>query len=184
MQLSGGSGLHMVALLERPCVVLPRLGALGFLTQKAGWTIIDHSRYSVPSLATGTVQGEFKLFVASHNSSDLDSQNRTKRMLQRWELYDSRDLSFNELSGGMKKFFLLALQCEGVITDKVLVANAQHQLDPHRLTLIATNLVKRDIHKIVWCEDSVHMLELKLGRPVERVVFESWLNEDLAVLNA
>jgi hypothetical protein len=105
-------------------------------------------------------------------------------MLQRWELYDSRDLSFNELSGGMKKFFLLALQCEGVITDKVLVANAQHQLDPHRLTLIATNLVKRDIHKIVWCEDSVHMLELKLGRPVERVVFESWLNEDLAVLNA
>jgi hypothetical protein len=168
-------GADLAAFIESPTIVLTRLGEFGLLSSKAGWSIVEHSRYSVPSLITTSVREEFALFCASRASSGHEIASYTEYLLDLWQLKSLADLPYTELSGGYKKLVLLAIQCEGFATENVILANVQHQLDEQKVKLLLANVLRKKIHSVMLCDESVSMLEAKLGRVLPKMYLADWL---------
>ncbi|MEI2763299.1 hypothetical protein [Methanothrix soehngenii] len=94
---------------------------------------IEFSPLLFGSLFTKTPREEFSLLIdaLSYDKKILSNLN-VGTMLERWGLEDVADKQFHQLSGGYRKYVLVATQVEALKNNGHVVAiNIQQQLDIH-----------------------------------------------------
>lgn len=138
---------------------------------------VEYVPFLFGSLFADTPRGEFSLLFDALNSENRTLNSRTvDKIIKIWGLKDIADYNFHQLSGGYRKYVLVATQVEARRRGECVVAiNIQQQLDVVRFRTIEKRFAELGVKSVLWVDDNPGLLIHKARQQTTQTYLLNWM---------